>query len=363
MSTLTASRHAAPRKPQSLYRRIVETLRREIREGLYPPGRQIPTEAEILQRFNVSRITVRRALQELATEGLLIGQKGRGTFVNPSPYAIALNVLFVHASESPITYPYTHLLMEGIQQYSRAGHPFRLELLPLPEIHQQSPDDASVEELLAYDPMDGVIAMPRIRPEVLQRLADKGIPLVIVGNRRFLNAPPGVIVDSGPTSAREMGLRHLKEIGRRRIAVVGADVIGGGTAKDRIIDTMRDLSLPFDPARYEPAGWGINPGKQAALQLLSRCPDLDAIFTSDDMQALGVLQAMSDLGRRVPDDVAVMGLGNLLGDHSHSGLTTIDVRISDLGLTAARCLHRLVEKKPVEPVNLVPPRLLRRETT
>ena len=68
--------------PEStLYARIEETIATEIAQGEYRPGDQLPTEDELLQRFQVSRITVRRAIQNLVGRGLLEIRRGLGTFV------------------------------------------------------------------------------------------------------------------------------------------------------------------------------------------------------------------------------------------------------------------------------------------
>ncbi len=69
----------AEKKP--LYRRIYEDLRDEIAEGVYPVGTRIPSETELVNRYGVSRLTVRRAISDLSAEGFLITVQGRGSFV------------------------------------------------------------------------------------------------------------------------------------------------------------------------------------------------------------------------------------------------------------------------------------------
>src|ERR1700739_1959332 len=67
--------------PSTLYARIEETIAREIAQGEYRPGDQLPTEDALLDRFQVSRITVRRAIQNLVSRGVLEIRRGLGTFV------------------------------------------------------------------------------------------------------------------------------------------------------------------------------------------------------------------------------------------------------------------------------------------
>ena len=64
-----------------LYRKVARALRRRVADGTYRPGSRIPTEGELVREFGVSGITVRRAIRDLTTEGLLLGRQGLGTFV------------------------------------------------------------------------------------------------------------------------------------------------------------------------------------------------------------------------------------------------------------------------------------------
>lgn len=69
------------RLPMPLYHQIFLILRSQIAEGKLPPGALVPGEEELTRQFNVSRITARRALAELAAEGLVTRGRGRGTHV------------------------------------------------------------------------------------------------------------------------------------------------------------------------------------------------------------------------------------------------------------------------------------------
>ncbi len=64
-----------------LYRWLTEMLRDEIAQGLYKPGDALPTEEELMRRYNLSSTTVRRAVHDLAREGLIYRKAGKGTFV------------------------------------------------------------------------------------------------------------------------------------------------------------------------------------------------------------------------------------------------------------------------------------------
>ena len=70
---------ASPTTP--LYQQIYDDLKDAIRDGVYAPGDKVPSESELSERYQVSRITVRRAIEDLCSEGILTKMQGRGTFV------------------------------------------------------------------------------------------------------------------------------------------------------------------------------------------------------------------------------------------------------------------------------------------
>lgn len=78
-----SARLPANRASGLLYKEIATQLRRRIADQTYPPGSRIPGLNELVREFGVSTITVRRALHELTTEGLLYGQQGLGVFIKP----------------------------------------------------------------------------------------------------------------------------------------------------------------------------------------------------------------------------------------------------------------------------------------
>ena len=64
-----------------LYAQLMKEIKEQIQNGMYKPGSKIPTEIELANHYQVSRITVRRTIEELCAQGLLIKRQGKGTFV------------------------------------------------------------------------------------------------------------------------------------------------------------------------------------------------------------------------------------------------------------------------------------------
>ena len=102
------------------------------------------------------------------------------------------------------------------------------------------------------------------------------------------------------------------------------------------------LALPAE--RVLCGEWSEAWGYEAAGRLLDRDPGIDALFCGSDTIARGAMDRLRERGRRIPDDVAVVGFDNweILAASARPPLTTVDMNLYDLGREAARCLLAMV---------------------
>src|SRR5262245_35080670 len=99
MPSAGASVALPPDDGRPLYRRLLDQLRSDLDSGRLRPGDLIPPELEIARSHGISRHTVRQAIVELAREGLLRRERGRGTFVSPPPIVRTLGSFYSFAHE------------------------------------------------------------------------------------------------------------------------------------------------------------------------------------------------------------------------------------------------------------------------
>ena len=112
-------------------------------------------------------------------------------------------------------------------------------------------------------------------------------------------------------------------------------------------------------------GWSEEWGRQAASIMLRQAPDVDAIFCGSDQIARGISEALRELGRRVPDDIALVGFDNwtVIAEASRPPLTTIDMNLTEVGRTAAKMLLAAIDGHAAHGTHLVPCQLVAREST
>jgi DNA-binding LacI/PurR family transcriptional regulator len=180
--------------------------------------------------------------------------------------------------------------------------------------------------------MDGLIMSPlALGPEDLRRRFDT-TPLVLLGEHVDPDSPiPHVAIDNRAAAAT--ATRHLVDVGRRRVAAIGAkraddDATPAETAQLRLEgyrDALAAAGLPWDDDLVGTVGdFHRADGAAAMHRLLSLPEPPDAVFCFNDLLALGALRALRDHGLTAPDDVAVIGIDDIEeGRYSTPSLSTV----------------------------------------
>lgn len=213
--------------------------------------------------------------------------------------------------------------------------------------------------------VDGIIVVGRQtdpRPSLGHELP---VPVV------YAYAPSDDPTDLSLTPDNEAGgrlaIEHLLACGRSRIAHITGDP-DYAAAQDRARGVKQALAQAGLELRGEPmfAEWSERWGRDAAALLLAQHPDIDAVSCGSDQIARGVLDTLRDLGRRVPEDVAVIGFDNweVLTTNSRPELSSVDPNLQQLGREAARRLfHAMVSRNEAGGVSYLPVRLVIRGST
>lgn len=216
-----------------------------------------------------------------------------------------------------------------------------------------------IERSIAAHHVDGVMlaslhgADPL--PTALTRI---GIPVVC--NERSLGPASVPYVGVDNVGGAAAAVRHLLDSGRTRIATIAGpqDMIGG---IDRLTGYREALRGSSRRSIVAVGDFTMDSGAAAMRQLLEDDPALDAVFVASDLMADGALQALRQAGRRVPDDVALIGFDDIaLAAYTDPPLTTVRQPIVEIGRHMARQLLRLVGGESIEPMVVLPTELVLR---
>jgi DNA-binding LacI/PurR family transcriptional regulator len=250
--------------------------------------------------------------------------------------------------------------LRGLTSAARTGG-FRVLVEPLP------PDgpDSGIDSLLLEQQADGLIVSgPRLDDASLVALVEEDdFPIVIQG------AFPGLAVKSVDVdNVRGAGraVEHLLSLGHRRIACITNAPLVYTAANDRYDgyrQALQRAGLPFQAELVAEAAFDAPSGHRAMMELLGRA-SFDAVFVASDVVALGAIGALREAGRRVPDDVSLVGFDDIpLAAYFDPPLTTVRLPAFELGQAAGRALLERISHHPIPTRTLLPTELIVRGST
>lgn len=204
-----------------------------------------------------------------------------------------------------------------------------------------SPRD--VERLARYlsgGLIDGVIVVSAREADPITRaVADLGIPAAFVGHPHDIGDAPHVSIDNR-AAARAITTR-LADTGRRRIGMIAA-ALDRDSGADRLAGFADALGDRYDDDLVQRIPlYSYSDGQAGMRELLARHPDIDGIFASSDAVAAGAMDVLQAAGRRVPDDVGIVGFDDSTWAlRCDPPLSTVHQPAGDLGRAAAELVLR-----------------------
>ncbi|MBB5791105.1 substrate-binding domain-containing protein [Jiangella mangrovi] len=211
---------------------------------------------------------------------------------------------------------------------------------------------------------DGLLFSPERLGQDDRHLLSNSFPFVMLGERMFGGPTDHVTMHN--VSSAQAAVEHLLAIGRRRIALIGAhpdqreQVRSADLRVKGYKAALEAAGLPLDPQLVRVvAPWHRENGAEAMRDLIASDIEFDGLFALNDTLALGALRALGDAGRRVPDDVAVIGFDDIdEARFSIPSLSSVDPGRDEIAETAVQLLVERINEKGDEEL---PPRLIKPE--
>jgi DNA-binding LacI/PurR family transcriptional regulator len=235
--------------------------------------------------------------------------------------------------------PFTPPIVRGIQD-CLSEHDY-LSLIVNSDWNPQLEQEA-INTLLSR-PVDGIIFVEYSHLAMSEVLAQSNRPNVFV--HRLFGRPIKNSVVPDDEYGAALAVRHLLNLGHRRIAYINGPVNWHTSQKRRAgyQDELARNGLEYDPALVQPGDWEFEGGYQAAHHLLALSQPPTAIFSANDLMALGAIQAIQDRGLNVPGDIAIVGYDNR--DFTRivrPRITTVSMPVYEMGRTAAELLLKQI---------------------
>ena len=228
-------------------------------------------------------------------------------------------------------------------------------------------EEACIRRLLSRR-VDGLFISPVYRYEagarIYQEVLARKIPTVLLGPPApFCKSFPSVEVEE--LAASQSATQHLLKLGHKRIAYL----TGPPTAPwalDRFEGyrhALREAGLEVDDDLVFQAGSTIEEGMKAASQMLAESCNATAVQATNDLVAIGCAEVLLSKGLRIPEDISIVGFGNvLMAEHFCVPLTTLRQPKFRLANAAMDAMVNLLHGKPIE-VKKLPAELIERKST
>ena len=256
-------------------------------------------------------------------------------------------------------------LVEVIQaRIARTGHPLFIDYLEV--------DDNEVLQalrLIREKKPIGVLFLGGKQEHFQQDFDKIDLPCVLVTNSAAeLNFPNLSSVTTDDRHAAYTAIEALVELGHQRIAVIGGPTNASDNTRLRLqgcMDAFQDHNISFDPeADYAAVRYTYAEGYWAALDLLDRDRRFSAMFAMSDTMAIGAIRALQDRGKRVPEDVSVIGFdGLVIGEYTVPRLATVCQDVDAMAISSIRMLLDLIAHPGLPRHETVPVTVALRSST
>jgi DNA-binding LacI/PurR family transcriptional regulator len=241
--------------------------------------------------------------------------------------------------------PFWPYILNGVEREARQSH-IKVIYQDIGEA-KETPQEilATIQDMK----LGGILLVGPADHETIYLLKRLNIPIVLIANHI-----PGISINSVICDEFEgalMAMNYLIKHGHRQIAFIDGSTIHGSTETSKFYAVERrkigyrmaliDAGLP---ELIESGNLGATGGYQAGQQLLKRNANFTALFCANDETAIGAMQALREAGRRIPEDVSIIGFDDIaMAAHLTPALTTIHVNKEALGSIAVKQLLELAK--------------------
>ncbi|QAA33343.1 GntR family transcriptional regulator [Clostridium manihotivorum] len=349
------------------YMQIASFFKKEMEEGRIAYGDQLLTENEIVDKFSVSRHTVRQAFMELENNGYIKREQGKGTFCsysekNKSNEQKTIAVLTTYISN--YIFP---SIISGIEEVlSSAGY----NLLLYNTNNEKQKEKECLEKIIENG-VSGLIVEPtmsavdNINVDYYRELEKRNIPYIMINSKyKELNGP---FIGMDDEEGAYILTRYLLQIGHKNIAgIFKSDDLQGLNREQGYVKALKENNISItnhNIGKYNTKEKEYFP-QEFTNGLLRRKDRPTAILCYNDQIAVQALQAIREEGLRVPEDIALVGYDDsYIATATEVKLTTIRHPKEDLGRKAARMLMDTIEGKANHGSYIYKPELIVRAST
>ena len=355
-------------KPRPLYLQIVDDIKSKIEKGYYNIGDSIGSQQQLAGEYDVSLITVKKAIAELVNQRILFSRVGKGTYVarkQPVPDFTKMTTIGLVLRD--LNTPFFSRIVESVERYSSEKN---FNLLLSTSSSREEKEETQIRHFLDIGVSGMIIASMTCQykaTSTIRKLHDDGFPYVMVS---YMDDKDINFVGTDHEYGAFLATEHLIKLGYKKIGHIN-------TEKGNILGEMRlsgfagALSQYNIPCKEEyiyrmPLTENADEytiGYEIGSRFLRLSDRPQALFVYRDLVALGFQRAVLDGGLKVPEDVAIVGFDNIRrGAVAPVHLTTVHQPTEEIGRIAIQMLSDQIEGKPIRNRVILKPHLVIRDS-
>lgn len=342
---------------KTLYSKIVEYLTEKIEKDEMLEGEKLPTELELATLFNVSRITSKRALEELEKEKLIYRKRGSGSFVAPKKSEVLAKEQNIIAMVIPLENSNMRLLetLKGATDFLNTKGYY----LTVHSTWRDLEKEKKAITSLYKEGVKGIIYYPifdSCNIDVLYNLCIRKYPIVVID--KYFEGTPVSSVVSDNFGGGYSATKYLQNIGHKNIAYVAV-------SKIEEVSSLRQRYYGYCKAMLEEQAenefYSIHQVAETEDEVKEMLLDfmhkgITAIHTENDHLAIRLINSCGQAGIKIPEELSIVGFDNLdMANLVTPSLTTIEQGYYLIGKRAAEVLLDKLEGKLLEEVKEVIP--------
>ncbi|MBN1326627.1 MAG: GntR family transcriptional regulator [Candidatus Cloacimonetes bacterium] len=319
---------------------------------------KLPGERILAQEYNVSYMTIRKAITELTEEGILHKFTTKGTFVSNrkiSPKATYnLGFFLDEEIKEGISSPYYSLIFKALEKTVKKNG-YNMLLFS---------DSNDLNPLNNHKKIDGVIicCFPRLEQKIQE--IKKLLPIVLLDNLAKDKSIPSITIDNFNSCYESTN--YLWSLGHRHIGFISG-LLDSDVCKERLqgyVSALNAYGMEEDAAMIFKGDYSYESGSKAAEYFLSLPEPPTAIMCANDSMAIGAMKVIQENGLKIPDDISIIGFDDIeIASRIFPTLTTNAAPITEMAEKSVSMLLSAISGKDIDYEHIImPARLITRES-
>lgn len=359
--------------PTPLYEQIEKDIKEKIENGELNEGDQIGSQNELAKSYNVSVITVKKALLNLITNGYLYARVGKGTYVakgsteKQRKFGEHKTIGLVLRD---LKHPFFSMIAQSIEE---KAYELNYTILLSGSSNKIEKEESQINHFKSLG-VDGLIiaslSLEYMATPYLQELHDENFPYVMIS---YMHDPQYWFVGSDHELGGYMATEHLIKLGYKNIGYVhlGKGNLLSEVRKNGYSRALTDNDIPFDSHKIYSLGTeAYDTGEDRAelgYQFGKRFEEMDdkpeALFFYNDTAAIGFMKYLNEVGINVPGDIAVVGYDDVeLASYAPVPLTTIKQPVQKISSKAVEVVDKRINGQEAINRTIFKPELIVRES-